>query len=68
MSISSPCTPGVSRACRAALHCAALSDARTPLNYGLDDPYEPLLLLFERGGCFTTAHGFIDLDEASIPR
>ncbi len=60
--------PSVARACRAALHWAALTDAKTPLKYGLDDPYEPLVLLFERGGGFTTEHGFIDLHGASIPR
>jgi hypothetical protein len=41
--------PSVAEACRAALHWAALTDARIPPAYGLDDPYEPLVLLFERG-------------------
>jgi hypothetical protein len=60
--------PSVARACRAALHWAALTDAQTPLEYGLDDPCEPLLLLFERGGGFTTEHGFIDLVGVSVHR
>lgn len=60
--------PSVARVCRAALRWAALADARNPPDYGLDDPYEPLVLLFERGGGFTTEHGFIDLDGVSIHR
>jgi hypothetical protein len=60
--------PSVAAACRAALRWAALTDAKTPSTYGLDDPYEPLVLLFERGGGFTTEHGFIDLGGSSIPR
>jgi hypothetical protein len=60
--------PSVAGACRAALHWAALTDARIPTAYELDDPYEPLVLLFERGGGFTTEHGYIDLGGSSIPR
>lgn len=58
--------PAVARVCRAALRWAALLDAGVPLPYGLDDPYEPMLLLFERGGGFTTEHGFVDLVGASV--
>jgi hypothetical protein len=34
----------------------------------LDDPFEPLIALYERGGGFTTAHGEIEIDTASIRR
>jgi hypothetical protein len=40
-----------------ALHFAALQPQR-----GLPDPYEPLLVLFDQGGDFSTESGFIDVD------
>lgn len=58
--------PAVAVTCRAALRWAALLDAGIPLPPRLDDPFEPLLLMFERGGGFITEHGFIDVDGASI--
>ena len=33
----------------------------------LEDPFEPLILMYERGGGFTTEHGFVDVDMAGIP-
>jgi hypothetical protein len=53
-------------ACRAALRWAALLDAGIPLPSHLEDPFEPLLLMFERGGGFTTEAGFIDLGGSSV--
>jgi hypothetical protein len=53
---------------RAALRWAALLDAATPLPPGLEDPFEPLLLMFDRGGAYTTEAGFIDLGASSVPR
>ncbi len=53
-------------ACRAALRWAALLDAGIPLPSELEDPFEPLLLMFERGGGFTTEAGFIDLGGSSV--
>jgi hypothetical protein len=60
--------PSVATTARAALRWATVMDAGKPLPDGLADPYEPLLLMFERGGGFTTEHGFIDLGAASIVR
>jgi hypothetical protein len=60
--------PSVATTARAALRWAAVLDAGKPLPDGMADPYEPLLLMFERGGGFTTEHGFIDLGAASIVR
>ena len=60
--------PSVDVSCRAALRWAAVHDARMPLPPQLEDPFEPLLLMFERGGGFTTEHGFIDLGGSSILR
>ncbi|MBL7260843.1 hypothetical protein [Paractinoplanes lichenicola] len=33
---------------------------------GLEDPYEPLLLLFERGGGFHIENGVVDLEWKSV--
>jgi hypothetical protein len=60
--------PAVQTVCRAALRWAALLDFGHPIPPVLPDPYEPLLLMFERGGGFTTEHGFIELDGASVSR
>ena len=49
------------------LHWAALSGSpgfsRPP---GLEDPFEPLLLLFERGGGFHTENGEVNLEWKSV--
>jgi hypothetical protein len=60
--------PSVDRSCRAALRWAALQDSDVSLPPVLDDPYEPLLLMFDRGGGWTTEAGFIDVDGAAIRR
>jgi hypothetical protein len=59
--------PGVAVACRAALHWAAVLDAEARPDGG-EDPYEPLLLFFERGGGFTTESGFIEVCGGSVLR
>ncbi len=59
--------PSVAAACRASLRWAAVLDAGVRVPDTLSDPYEPLLLLFELGGGFTTEHGFVDLGGASVP-
>jgi hypothetical protein len=53
---------------RAALRWAALLDADVSLPPGLEDPFEPLLLMFDRGGAYTTEAGFIDLGASSVQR
>jgi hypothetical protein len=60
--------PSVDTTCRAALHWASLLDANTPLPSNLADPYEPILLLLDRGGAWTTESGFIDLGASSVLR
>jgi hypothetical protein len=50
------------------LHWAALRAAWTgDLPSRLDDPFEPLVLLFERDGGFLTRNGEVDLEYLSIP-
>ncbi|WP_051167601.1 hypothetical protein [Actinoplanes sp. N902-109] len=50
------------------VHWAALRPALGPeLPPGLDDPFEPLVLLFERGGGFSTANGWAELEYVAVP-
>jgi hypothetical protein len=46
---------------------AALGDLPRRRFPELDDPYEPLLALFERGGAYSLSHGFIELGSGSFP-
>ncbi len=59
--------PGAALTCRAALHWAAVLDAGARPDGG-EDPYEPLLLFFERGGLFTTENGYIEVAGGSVRR
>lgn len=59
--------PGAAVTCRAALHWAAVLDAGARPAGG-EDPYEPLLMFFERGGLFTTESGFIEVYGGSVRR
>jgi hypothetical protein len=60
--------PSVDRIARATLRWGALKDAGAPRPPDLDDPYEPLLLMFDRGGAWTTEAGFIDVDGSAVRR
>lgn len=51
---------------RAALRWAAMLDAAVSMPVYLEDPFEPLLLMFERGGGQTIEAGFIDLGGSSV--
>jgi len=55
------------RAAESALYWAALGDLPKQRFPELDDPYEPLLLLLERGGGFRIDNGFIELGYVSVP-
>ena len=37
-------------------------------NVPLPHPYEPLILLYERGGIFYSEHGFFCFEDAAVPR
>ena len=57
----------VVRACEQALLFAALLDAGTALPEAPAEPYEPLLVMFERGGGFSTeGSGLIEVDSLGI--
>lgn len=49
------------------LHWAALRPVLGEFPPGLEDPFEPLLLLFERDGGFHTENGAIELEYLSVP-
>lgn len=56
------------RICAWALHFAELRTvAPEKIPADLDDPFEPLIIMFERGGDFTTANGRIEVDLAQFP-
>jgi hypothetical protein len=55
------------RAAENALHWAALGDLPAQRFPEMDDPFEPLLLLLERGGGFRIHSGFMELEDASLP-
>ena len=57
----------VQMTCVNALHWAVLKDAMNlEAAYGLPDLYEPLLVLYGRGGYFLTRHGFIEIGGFSL--
>lgn len=62
-----PAWASVQRASGAALHWAALGELPRQRFPELDDPYEPFLLLLERGGGFMVGNGFIELGYGSVP-
>ena len=47
---------------------AALEDLPRQQFPELDDPYEPLVALFERGGAYTVGSGMIELGYGSFPK
>ncbi|MFI5932090.1 hypothetical protein [Actinoplanes sp. NPDC051494] len=50
------------------LHWAALSSAPgVDLPADLEDPFEPLIMLFERGGGFHTENGEVNLEWLAVP-
>jgi hypothetical protein len=55
------------RICTWALHVAELRTVAPHKLPDLDDPFEPLIVMFERGGDFTSANGHIEVDLAQFP-
>ncbi|WP_078843229.1 hypothetical protein [Streptomyces albus] len=58
--------PSIEKTCRGAVHWAALRARGDADLSGLPDPFEPLLLMYERGGGFVVESEFIDLTGAMI--
>ncbi|MFE6775661.1 hypothetical protein [Streptomyces sp. NPDC057702] len=48
--------------CRSALHWARVKNSHDVINEDLPDPFEPLLMLFERGGGFVVENGVADFE------
>jgi hypothetical protein len=61
-------SPSVATTYLAALHWSALVTTPGTQVPRMPDPFEPLLLMYERGGTFSTEHGFIDVGFGSILR
>jgi hypothetical protein len=57
----------VKQTCIFYLQWAYVKDLPSIVRLQLPDPFEPLILLYERGGSFTTEHGFINIGMAGIP-
>lgn len=57
--------PAVGTCCRASLHWAAVLDAGAPPS-SLEDPFEPLMLFFDRGGGFTIETGFVEVGAGAV--
>lgn len=59
--------PSIERTCRGAVNWAEFR-LRTEIALPeLEDPYEPLLVMYERGGGFTVESEFIDLTGIAVP-
>jgi hypothetical protein len=59
----------VKETCVWALHWAALTGSKGDQLPRLDDPFEPLVAMYERGGGFSLGGaGFIDIDAAGVRR
>jgi hypothetical protein len=61
--------PTIKKTCIWYLHWHRLVQSRPEAvaGYRLPDPFEPLVRFYERGGRFSTKHGFINVDTAGIP-
>lgn len=61
--------PTITKSCLWYLHWVALKRNKPEAlaAYNLEEPYEPLIRLYERSGRFYTEHGFINIDTVGIP-
>jgi hypothetical protein len=61
--------PTIKKTCVWYLHWQRLELSRTEAvaGYKLPEPFEPLIRFYERGGRFSTEHGFINVDLVGIP-
>jgi hypothetical protein len=55
------------RMCRAAVHWAELRESTEVTLPDLPDPYEPLIVLYERGGVFFVENGVADFEMRRVP-
>ena len=51
-----------------ALNWAALKDEANPVAFEFEDPFEPLVTMYLRGGGFTTEHGEMELSGSTVRR
>ncbi|MGK3960152.1 hypothetical protein WMF38_44770 [Sorangium sp. So ce118] len=60
--------PTVKKSCEWSLHWAALRSTPGMKLPVLDEPFEPLIWMYERGGGFTTEHGNVNVSGALFQR
>jgi hypothetical protein len=57
----------IKRTCEWFVHWAVVRDTPEVTKFALPDPYEPLILMYERGGDFYTEHGFFNFSVGCFP-
>lgn len=58
----------IENTCEWFLHWQVVKNQPEVRKFNLPDPYEPLIILYERGGIFSTEHGLFNFEAASFPR
>ena len=57
----------IKRTCEWFVHWAVVKDRPEVTKFALPDPYDPLILMYERGGDFYAEHGFFYFSVGSFP-
>jgi hypothetical protein len=58
----------IERTCGWFVQWAVVKDRPEATSFGLPDPFEPLILMYERGGIFTTENSFFDFVGFALPK
>ncbi|MBW4496333.1 MAG: hypothetical protein KME26_25325 [Oscillatoria princeps RMCB-10] len=58
----------IEKTCEWFLHWDAVKNRPEVTKFALPDPYEPLIIMYERGGIFSTEHGFFNFEVGGFPR
>lgn len=58
----------IEKTCKWFIHWECVKNLPKVSEFTLPEPYEPLIIMYERGGIFSTEHGFFDFGVASFPR
>lgn len=58
----------IEKTCKWFLEWDSVKNSPKVNEFTLPEPYEPLILMYERGGIFSTEHGFFDFTVGSFPR
>jgi hypothetical protein len=58
----------IEKTCEWFLHWDRVKNLPKVSDFTLPEPYEPLIIMYERGGIFSMEHGFFDFAVGSFPR